>query len=485
MKHKVTKLGFIAALLVIACGVGDPTQLHGQQVTTPSAKAGLPPGMPDLAKARPSIQPFSATEIDRVAAQSGLTDCFWVGTVSPTTFNILIPDHGVTYWLTQFKLPAGAKLSLKGQYPYARYLSFNSYNSNSQPVDAVNDQQIQPDKGSQNPFLPNANRQTPKRNYTVNIEPRALQAGVRIDEATRAGNTLYVPSDGSVYQVWMRVYVPDQGRNVKGGVALPQPVLTLADGSTLQGDALCREIVIKEGAVRNFKSAADANREVFKIPGARAPYHPAQPAPVVWNTFFNPPLSLANVLINTPYSVVRDRIPSTRSAGFYSTLDISYMTTYVDNRYGDLVVLRGQAPRTPRTFKGAAKMDADVDMRYWSVCKYRSLADGAVDSCVYDEQVPLDDKHRYTIVVSKPEDRPNNAKAECGVAWIEWGVGDGIGNPHGGFLAMRHMMPSANFPNSLKSTQKPGDEASVLGPYYPTTTYENKAAFEARGCPVK
>ena len=29
-----------------------------------------------------------------------------------------------------------------------------------------------------------------------------------------------------------------------------------------------------------------------------------------------------------------------------------------------------------------------ANLRYWSLCKYRSLADTAVDSCVYDEQVP-------------------------------------------------------------------------------------------------
>ncbi len=94
----------------------------------PPAAAALPPGMPDLTRARPAIHAFSAAEIDRVSGRSGLTDCFWVGTLSLTTFNILIPDTGLVYWITQFKLSAGAKLELKGQYPHARNLSFNSYN---------------------------------------------------------------------------------------------------------------------------------------------------------------------------------------------------------------------------------------------------------------------------------------------------------------------------------------------------------------------
>jgi hypothetical protein len=476
----------LVVLTVLSAGcVTAPAPAVAPASTPAATVASRPPGMPDLARARPEIHAFSAEEIDRVSGRSGLTDCFWVGTVSPTTFNILIPDSGLVYWLTQFRLPAGARLELAGQYPYARYLSFNSYNPTGQPVDALNDQQIEPDAGGINPYLPGAQRLAPRRDYTVRVEPRALQAGLRVDNDSRPHNTLFVPTDDPLYQVWMRVYVPDAGRDAKGGVPLPRPVLTLADGRRLEGDAVCREIVVKEGAVKDYKASADGMRHVLAVPGAAAPYHPAQPAPVAWNAFFNPQLSLANALINTPYEPVRARIDTTRRAGFYSTLDNVYMTTYVDNRYGDALVMRGQAPRTPRTRNGEPTMDANVDLRYWSVCKYRSIADGAVDSCVYDEQVPTDAGGRYTIVVSTLAARPSNARAECGVAWMDWGVGDGIGNPHGGFVALRHMLPAPGFKSSLWATQHPGDERQALGPYFPETTYEAKSGFEARGCPVR
>jgi hypothetical protein len=35
-------------------------------------------------------------------------------------------------------------------------------------------------------------------------------------------------------------------------------------------------------------------------------------------------------------------------------------------------------------------------------------------------QMPLDKDGNYTIVYSRKEDRPANATAENGVAWIEW-----------------------------------------------------------------
>ena len=204
-----------------------------------------------------------------------------------------------------------------------------------------------------------------------------------------------------------------------------------------------------------------------------------------WNSFFNPLFTLANVLINTPFEGLRSRMDATRRSGFYGTLDNFYMTTYVDKRYGDALVIQGKAPRTPRTVKGAAVLNADVDLRYWSICKGRSIHDGAVDACLFDEQVPQDGAGRYTVLVSAPESRPANARAECGVAWMPWGVGDGMDNSHGGYVILRHMKPSPGFTRSLWSTKVPGDETAVLGDYYPAANYESKAAFEARGCPVK
>ncbi|MBK6558171.1 MAG: hypothetical protein IPG16_13515 [Comamonadaceae bacterium] len=441
--------------------------------------------MAQLRQATPVAVPFSVAEIDRLHAGKGLTDCFWVGTLSPQTFNILSPDLAVVYWISQFKLPAGAKLELKGQYPRARYMSFASYNPVGQPVDGLADDAIRPDSGSANPFLSGAQRLGSQRNFTVAVQTRPMQAGVRVDEATRPANTLFVPTDEATYQVWMRVYVPDEGLGALGGVALPRPVMTLADGSKVEGEALCRQYVVKEGAVRDFRATKEGNKALFNIQGAKAPYHPAQPGPVPWNSFFSPQFTVSNTLINTPFEPLRARMDSTRRSGFYGTLDNFYMTTYVDNRYGDALVIQAKAPRTPRTVKGAAVLDANVDLRYWSICKGRSIHDGAVDACLFDEQVPRDANGRYTVVVSTPAARPANARTECGVAWMPWGVGDGIDNPHGGYVINRHMKPSPGFTQSLWSTKVPGDERTVLGEYYPTTTYEAKGAFEARGCPVK
>jgi hypothetical protein len=482
------------ALLLSACAHGPSPAVVASQsaASAPAAAAAAPAVSPAVAAvlgklrgATPSIVPISVAELERVHEGKGLTDCFWVATLHPQTFNILIPDLAVTYWISQFRLPAGARLDLKGSFPHARYMSFASYNPSGQPVDGLADDAITPDAGSVNPYQPGAQRLGAQRSFTVHVQSKPMQAGTPVDETTRPANTLFVPTDEPTYQVWLRVYAADQGLGPTGGAPLPAPVMTLADGSRVEGEALCRQFVVKEGALRDFRATRDGLQGAFAVPGAKAPFHPAQPGPVTWNAFYNPPRVMGNLLVNTPFENLRERMDKVRRAGFYSTLDNVYMSAYVDNRYGDALVLRAKAPRTPRTQQGTATLQRDVDMRYWSICKSRSVHDGATDACLLDEQVPQDAQGRYTVVISTPQTRPANARNECGVAWMPWGTGDGMGNPHGGFLVMRHLKPTPGFAHSLAATKTPGDESAVLGPYYPETTYEAKAAFEARGCPVK
>lgn len=437
---------------------------------------------PDVTSWRPRVTPVSAVDIDRVSAKSKVpTDCFWVGTVGADAFNILIPDTGVTYWVSQYKLPPGAKLYLQGQYPHARHMSFSTYGAEGMPVDRLNDLMIQTDTGSANPFLANAERQGDQRDYRIDIAEGGM-GQVNVSDGRNHTNRLFSQSANGVHQIWYRVYIPDRGTDVKGGVALPKPMLVLADGKAVTGDALCKQIVVKDGAIRDISVPVEKVKEMYAEPGASSPVHPAQNPPR-WNAFYNPPLSVTNTLIGTPYEGLREKQDATRRNGFYGTFDNTYMSAYVDERFGQVLVLRAKAPTTPRTYANAPVMQS-AQLRYWSVCKNRSLADTAVDACLYDEQVPVDKNGYYTIVMSKTSNRPANATTACGVAWLDWGtVGDGIGNPSGGFLVYRHMMPSAEFySQSLFGTKKPGEEAVVLGEYYPKGAYVSKADFEQQGC---
>lgn len=377
-------------------------------------------------------------------------------------------------------MPPGAQLRFKGAYPYARHASFNTYDEKGQPLDRINDDLIEPDAaGGVNPFRVGAARDGASRDYHIDVLSTELKAGSQISDASRAPNALYASKNGNV-QIIYRVYVPDHGRDTKGGVPLPRPIMTRADGSKVEGKELCQAIVRKDGAVHNISVPTEVQRELYALPG-RSRFQPAQAEPK-WDASFNFGLTASRMLIGTAYEPMREKQDHTRRGALYSTLDNTYMAMYVDNRLGQVLVLEGKAPRTPRTRMGEKTMEA-ADLRYWSVCKYRSLANASVDSCLYDEQVPQDKNQHFVIAISDAADRPSNARSECGVAWMPWGTGDGMGNPHGGMLLWRQMLPAASFrPHTIFGTTRLNEEKAVLGDYYPNARYMSKAEFERLAC---
>src|SRR5947209_12110880 len=133
------------------------------------------------------------------------------------TVNALFPDSSAQYWSAHYVAVPGTRIRIDGVYPYARYTSWNFYDPLLRPFAKSSDFELQPDAGSLNPFVPGANRTTPvaERHYTL---------FVTFDAADHPGpNTIFVdPSKHPNGVFTLRVYVPDQGRDVAGGVGLPQ-----------------------------------------------------------------------------------------------------------------------------------------------------------------------------------------------------------------------------------------------------------------------
>src|SRR3954471_11452561 len=146
--------------------------------------------------------------------------CFWGRPNDPNVVNGAYPDKAATYWAGRPFLPPGSQLELHGRYAHARYMSFNAYNAQLQPVDGLADVKIAPDPGSTNPFVAGADRTAPNRNYTLAI----VQGPAPAD---RAPNTLYMDAPVILY----RVYVPDAGSDITGDAGLPTVTLRQADGT--------------------------------------------------------------------------------------------------------------------------------------------------------------------------------------------------------------------------------------------------------------
>ncbi|MFN8132822.1 MAG: hypothetical protein U0R70_14860 [Solirubrobacteraceae bacterium] len=476
--------------------------------------------------------------------------CFWYYGAfggSPKTFNMAYPDAGARYWGAIFRRPPGSTLKIHGLYPHARYTSLISYDALGQIVDGLADYQIDPDPGSTNPFRPGARRDGRSRSYTVtildqqNLDPatgRTLfnKTNPRTNERHR--NALYARGDtptfenvgGTTYEFQgfaVRVYIPDRGRDLRGGVPLPTPELILADGTRLTGQAACDALdsQSKDRIAHGLGPRLPDPRALIIQPAVyQALRHPeklAQPCNVLTPfastcaTAFTLPQALVQVprQVADPGTFPAKRVPEWRAqydrrylmqlwtgdngpganrkpvraggGGFFPNLHNNYVRAALNRGLGKVVALRGTMATTPHTYNRDPVMRA-TQLRYQSFCMNEAVATTRVMDCVYDEEVPLSRGRRYVVVTSRKADRPRNATARCGVAWIEWSKrGDGAGDPNFGWIQIRNMLPAPGFNHAVQNTQVPGDEKRVMGRYLPKVTYyRDTRAFEKLGCPV-
>jgi hypothetical protein len=403
--------------------------------------------------------------------------CFWTDQVASKfsddpALNYAFPDTGAIYWSSKLSIPVGARVILKGKYAHARYTSINSYkSSDNTPTDALNDVSTKPDKGSKNPFLAGAKRDTGggKRHYTVKILNEEVPA-------TKAANTLYAGVPGQAeQQLLYRVYLPDsfKQKELTGGVGLPKAQLKLADGTVLKGNAACEALQIEAGPL----AITTLPESVYDTLRGDDPTFPASD-PTEWLAYYN-----TGFLLGCGYNGKCDGDPE-RIGGQYSNIDNSYVSAWGSRAFSDgpVWVLKGKLPQTQTTGKNVERMPAG-DMRYWSLCQNESFVTTIGAGCLYDSQVPTDKKGNYTIVSSLGADRPANATAKCGVGFIPWPVnGDGAGHPDDGFMVLRNMLPADGFGHAVQDTATPGDESAVMGSYLPKGSYTTKAAFEQKGC---
>jgi hypothetical protein len=404
------------------------------------------------------------------------TTCFWTDKIASKFGagpNYAFPDTGAVYWTSKLTMPEGSRIVFKGKYAHARYQSLNSYNGTTNaPTDALNDVSTRPDSGATNPFKPGARRDTAKRSFTLTMLNETVPA-------VRAPNTLYAGVEGqTVQQLIYRVYEPDSftKEELTGGVGLPEPELHLADGSVLKGQAACDMLKVQKGDLA-VTTVPKATYDSLRHPAGKPATFPAAQTPV-FRTFYSTP----NV-VQCWYGGDCSATPA-RAGGQYSNIDNQYVAAFVNRGFskGPVLVLKGKLPTTPRTGTDVTKMGTG-QLRYWSICQNESLYTTVGAGCLFDAEIPVDKAGRYTIVTSRPGDRPSNATSKCGVGFVPWPAkGDGAGNLDDGLLVIRNMLPSSDFRQAIQNTKVPGDEAAVMGAYLPKGAYTTTAAFQKRGC---
>lgn len=361
-----------------------------------------------------------------------LTCQFALTRLDHTTTNVLALDTNAVYWSTQYAAVPGMRIRIEGYYPHARYFSWNVYDPAGRPIDAINDVQLAPDAAS-------------PETYTAFVEfgPKP---------ANPAPNTMYT-GDSPTGQLWYRVYVPDPGRDAKGGVPLPKVMLN----GPGPGVEACRETQAPYLPTPSAPALPDPTDDGNGYPGRNPPE---------WRLFENLCGSAIDILLDNEdgeafHPQARERCGD--GPGFFSNRDIAYVFTGTSRGFGEILVLRGRAPTLQQ-------------LRYFSFCQYEPATQRVID-CAADPDVPVGPDGRYTVVVSTAEQRPANARPECGVTWIEWGP-----QPQG-LLIYRHMLAEPGFAEAIQNVPEPGAERAVMGEYYPEGRYlPDRAAFEVGGC---
>jgi hypothetical protein len=387
-----------------------------------------------------------------------------------TTANVLAVDTNAVYWVGGYTANPATRIRIDGQFPYSRYMSWNVYDSAGRPIDSIADYELEPNKRSTNPFLPGADRFAVPRDYRAFIEFRDPPRKPR-------PNTLYTgASRGGSF--WYRVYIPDDGRDAKGGVPLPRITLEARDGSPLPLSAeACRELQAPylqgvNDLIASAPGIPDLTDDGEGYPGRNPPE---------WRLFVNFSQAAIDILLNNesgePFYDDAQRFQND-GPGFFSNRDISYVFTGTSRGFGEVLVLRGLAPTFADTRSGAPVMPSGQQLRYWSFCQYEPATQRVID-CRSDDRVTVDATGAYTIVVSTADQRPANARPECGVTWLPWGP------QTQGLLIYRHMLADPAFANAIQRIPEPGREREVMAGYYPSGEYlPTKEHFEARGCPA-
>ncbi|MGH2521734.1 MAG: hypothetical protein ACRDH2_04435, partial [Anaerolineales bacterium] len=463
-------------------------------------------------------------------------------------------------WSFPAGLPEGTKITLVGDFPYARYFDFQV----SPPWDpeypawrggrgaqavAILDQDIEPLVGNVNPYRPGVDRHALNRRYEVVFELRsapaaewntvnggAVTAPYRGTDSTRIGGHRSGRYGELGPYIEMRIYLPDGG-NPYAGVAPPVVLMQLPGEAPVfappiadlyryprgeedeaywvklpyapqDNECLANGWAAKDQALRDL-------REDFVASVLAEP--PEPPGPVDPRSAFfraeDGALRQFKVFGIARHACVmrkaqEEGVPAARESCPESDLALygrghmepvpkndehtngmdiynSYLASVVSPNPGEILVFRGRAPATARTFAAPAAADMDTAVRYWSLCTYK---DAVVRlNCLADESVAVGADGYFTIVMGRPEDRPANATPECRMTWLPL-LANGA-NTLWRMKATRatpweHALQTVPWELGDLALETYDETAlrRIMGEYYPEGRYLSRPDMEALGC---
>lgn len=435
----------------------------------------------------------------------------------------LLPDEACSYYVMKVRMKKGWKLTFKGTYPHERYFSYTLGNQlgNGQVGNGtyLRGDQIWPNEGSVNPFIPGNDRNAPNRDYTIHVV-HGLEPKIRDPH----DNTLYTNSEEEEVRIHFssRNYLPDDGYDGTGvvmldedGYGLPEYELTTPEGESFKDKDTLFALLDpqKEGDPNGYDLGQWQELVAQAHDRLNAPCLPETAAEKyfdnTWNVtgmfYKNPEERIANCPPNgkggfannpdtnylmIPYSLHLPSDPGnfpSSSASCKSEASPELVSKPQLSGFGDVLVTRGMMPTHPKTRQGGNSLPVDPQVQFFSATAYGAPPSGQGYQGKCDEQMPLDANGYYTVVVGTAWNRPENTTIEDGVAYLDSGHGEGFfsgARPGIGCVGLRYMAASENWAESpanvpMPTAQEPVDQSPyIMKQYYPRSIYMSREEFE-------
>lgn len=380
----------------------------------------------------------------------------WIYQPSDTYF--FLGDQNANYYIFPYEVDPEIEIVIKGQYPYARYFSFNVSGEINQFVASAVGRNIIPDPGSKNPFLPGANWDAKNRNYTLKI---------RFTDPPKGSNR-FVPGAGNniIYAktlengapnirgfIILRIYVPSLGYDKTGGVGLP----SITYYSTKQGKRYPNNSRVKKQEL-NRKNKNGQNQMYF-------------------DSYFN---------LNTTNTRNKNKIDCSHSCDLtWRRFEPEFAqpegnTVYtISNRIDrdpcKLLFIRWKAPKFPDTYHNIG-ISGNEDMQYWSMSFITPIGFLGLYT-ISDYQTIIDKKGYVNLVISFGAPRPSDITPENGFTWVDASHLPLVPL----YLFYRNNQISRNFPYTAEDVPK--NEIVTredMKKYYPCGKYVNSRNKEKK-----
>jgi hypothetical protein len=371
----------------------------------------------------------------------------------PSNSLLMLGDFNASYYVFPYEVNPDIEIVIKGQFPYARYMSYTLTGQLDNVIVNVPDKSIIPDPGSTNPFLPGADWNADNRNYTIKIRSTPPPQGSEHFVPEAGNNILYAGTlkDGTPNRFGffgLRIYVPSIGYDKTGGVGLPKIIYCAAK---------------KDSRNTNNCGTIDKTNE---------PENPLNPT----NVFAKETSSKrCNHKDEPDCDLTWSRIGVIATRILQPDLNTIYiLSDQIKRDPGKLLFIRWKAPTVPDTYHNIGVV-GNEDMRYWSMSFVTRVALLGLYT-LSDFQAVIDKKGYVNLVISFGAQRPSCVTTENGFTWV-----DASNLPLVPLtLFYRNNQVSPGFPFSAKDVPL-GQvvQPEVMGEYYPCGNYVNPIYFNS------